>query len=546
MFPGETNPNAFYKEVGLAWGEVLGREPAAGENFFEVGGNSITAVLLASVLSNRLSMTVSPLVLLQTETFAELVEELVAIKDVSPGPIADPASASERETEVSALQERWFHLSREGLGNVEFLVRVEGDVYEEDYQAALTSFISEHRILQSKFRADGSTVMQVRAIDHRPTFAWKDVSALPPELQRSALQAAVDRSSRPFDLTAEYPFECEIVRGSEGDFIVGHAHHILFDGWSIGIMIDDLIATLTARKSTGSLATHDSPTDRSAASVTPQYEEFAARQNRYLRSDEVNLARDHFRELFDGTAGPTRIISTLKEEAESSVTKQSSYADAVLDAQRTKVLREAASERKASLFALLVGALARLLAEEESSRDVIFGVSNAGRFRSGEEGTVGVFVRPLPVRFPSDVLRDSSKLIRWSKERVLDFAAWELYPLTDLIREVPPFNSSDEPPFYVHLIYQNHLARSYGNELVRMRPFDLQDAAQAAELRITPPPSVVLRDLEIIVYDLEDGGLSLNFGFDPSLHNEDSVGDLVNRYSALICQFATELMEEER
>lgn len=527
------------KTVDQLWEEVIGKAPNETQNFIEAGGNSISALVLTSKINTSLGLSLSPLILLETESISELASEIWVVLNDAPLEAGPNDHQVERPVNVvtSLLQQRWFYLSRQALGNVEFFVRVTGVIDQALFAKAVSTVIERHDVLRSSYVEHSGTVRQIVSSNVEPKVVLRNLTGRRHEEQRQALQAAIERSSRSFDIEREVPFELELISTSQHEhFIIGHAHHIAFDGWSIGILIDELESFMAASGQSGNGRAIERPA---------QYSDFALRQRQYVDSDLVEDARVHYRQLFEGVMKASRPPRNVAVHLQSDKLLRSSYAYRVLDAELSGLVRKVASTRRLTVFSLLAGAFARHLSVISGEESVLFGMSNAGRHGPAEDKMIGVFVGPMPVHFPAGVISSNELVARLAMERTLDFGRFEPYPLSDLMTTVKPFNSWSDAPFYVHVVYQNHLPNIVRASTRTYEAFDFQDISRPLPFDLDSPPSTVLRDLEVVIFDRPDGRISINFGFNPAYYEQAEVERWVHDYEARIAQLVYALANGE-
>ncbi|MEU5365734.1 condensation domain-containing protein [Streptomyces sp. NPDC005925] len=506
-----------------SWERSLGCDVADDTNFFEFGGDSISAILMMSEVNAALGTSLSPHELFDAPDFgafrALLRTESGAGADTGQAPREEPVAAG--TTVTSLFQERWFGLSKERLGNVDVFFEVTGPLDPALFEQALEHLCRRHAVLRSVYEP-GNPPVQRTVEDFRPRPRIQDLQGLPGDEVRAAVHAAVERSVRFFDLESEVPFELELLTLSPTEhLIVGHLHHIAIDGWSIALLVDDLERVYHAL---------ERGEDPAALEAAPQYGDFAARQRAYATGPGIEESREHWRSVFAGVGGPTRLPATVPPAADTG--ESSAYVNLLLDTGRADAVRAYAAAGRVTVYNVLLSAFARLLAEITGTDDLLIGTSTAGRHGGADDHCLGVFITPMPLRISLADADTADKLHAQVGDRMRDLAKHRMYPMADLLRSVEPFRGKQLADlFALHFIYQNQPQPSAGNGRV-YRQLDFQDAGLERPHQLARPRSRVLRQLEVVVFDRLDGALSLNFAFDPARFAESEVRGWLEAYGA--------------
>lgn len=508
-----------------SWANVLGCEIDEETNFFEAGGDSITAILTISEINAALGTSLSAPVLLDAENFRAF-RELVEAECVETAPSAPAGDDTGRSpmTVTSLLQQRWFGLAKEQLGNVELFFEVTGELDPALFEVALTELCRRHAVLHSVYEP-GEPPVQRHLPDWRPQPRIQNLEGRDETEVRAAVAAAVERSLRFFDIESEVPFELELLTISSNEhLLIGHLHHIATDGWSISLLFEDLERVYHAL---------EQGLDPASLEPAAQYEAFAARQRQYMAGDGVEAARNHWRSVYRG-AGAATVPPAAMSPGESG--ESSRYVNVLLGPERAAAVRAYAQRQRITVYNTLLSAFAQFLAGLTGDDEVLIGTSTAGRQGGTDDRCLGLFISPMPLRLtlsPDGPVEDLHSLVAG---RMRDFAEHRMYPMADLVESVEPFIGRKLPELYaVHFIYQNQPqprsgpGRSY-------RQIDFQDAGLARPFDLPMPPSRVLKTLEAIIFDRPDGSLSINFAFDPARLHEVEVTGWLDAYAATVDQ----------
>ncbi|WP_225821758.1 non-ribosomal peptide synthetase [Streptomyces naphthomycinicus] len=298
------------------------------------------------------------------------------------GPAPFPASPG---------QERLWFLHRLDEDSAAYLmpiaVRLTGPLDETALRGALARIVDRHEALRTGFDTDGPD-QAVRQVVHPPGSLHPHIRTA--ETTRDELTAAIRAlTPRGIDLARPPLLTATLLRVTDAAeperVLVLWAHHIVLDGWSLGILVRDLTTAYAALA-----AGEETPP---AAPSGPQYADFAAWQHDWLRGEQAQRHEEYWRTRLAGVtplplaAGPAQDRTTA--------------GDAVpvpLGADLAERLRDVAEAERATPFMALVAGLSVLLAQWTGRDDLVIATAVAGRPRTELEGVVGFFVNTLPLR----------------------------------------------------------------------------------------------------------------------------------------------------
>ncbi|GLY53409.1 non-ribosomal peptide synthetase [Lentzea sp. NBRC 102530] len=363
------------RAVAEVWQEVLrvGRV-GADDDFFELGGDSILSIQVASRLRSALGADVSPRQLFDTPTVRALAEavrpgEVERIPRLVPRPQQAPLSFSQ--------QRLWF-LDEFAPGtaeyNVLFAVRLRGDLDVEALQAALATLVERHEALRTTFDYVDERAVQVVHAHGEVPLEIVETGDLQHRLRQEM--------TRPFDLRTG-PLARTVLAG---DVLVLTMHHIITDGWSMGVLVQELSTCYTAAVRNQRAELPELPLS---------YVDYAVWQRARL-DGEAQI--DHWRRQL---AGVTSLDLPTDRPRPPVRTSDGAAWSFEVDADLLGRLRSLARGQEATLFHALVAAVQVLLARYCGQRDVVVGTATAGRDRAELEGLVGCFINTVAIR--SDV-----------------------------------------------------------------------------------------------------------------------------------------------
>jgi len=335
----------------------------------------------------------------------------LSVEAVDFDPFAEALARVHGSTE--AQREIWLadKLSREAslAYNESITIRLQGDANIDALRAALQDVVARHEALRSTIGATGEEV-----------YVSQDLLLDIPLLAggESTLAEARKRAvETPFDLEKGPLVRAEIVELSPTDHaIVFAAHHIVCDGWSFGVIVQDLGRFYAAR-------VQDTPLAIDAAET---YGDYAAMEALLPGTEEYEADVAYWVAQYRGSLPTLELPTDRPRRAFRTFT--AGRVDHVFDAQLVAAIRKLGSQSGASLVATLVGSFAGLLQRLTAADDVVVGITAAGQSTSGRYELVGHCVNLLPLRFAVDANTPINALIATSRTTVLD--AFEHYRVT--------------------------------------------------------------------------------------------------------------------
>ncbi|RKH92150.1 amino acid adenylation domain-containing protein, partial [Corallococcus praedator] len=404
------------------------------DDFFALGGHSLLATQLISRLRATFQVELPLRGLFTASTVArvtELVEEQLLVRSDGPRVPALRRVSRDGDLPLSFSQQRLWVLDQLQPGATPYVllgaVRLEGTLDAEALRRALELLVERHEALRTTFALKGRDPIQVI----QPTPAWTlpmtDLGELPSEARESALQRlALEEAGRLFDLGTGPLLRSRLVRFTPSDHVlVLGMHHIVSDGWSVGVMVREVAAAYAAF-STGK--PHGLP------SLPVQYADFASWQRGWLQGDVLAAQVDWWKEQL---AGAPHVLELPTDKPRP--TPRSSQG-ALLPVHLPRALGDRlgtlARKEGATSFMALLSVWQLLLSRYSRQEDLLVGSPIAGRNHGDVEGLVGFFVNTLVLR--ARVNPDASFRSLLTQVRDTTLAAYEHQdlPFEKLVEEL--------------------------------------------------------------------------------------------------------------
>jgi amino acid adenylation domain-containing protein len=437
------------RAVAGIWAAVLGVERIGRhDNFWHLGGHSLLATKVLARLHAELGIELPLQTIFNSPTLAELAAALShaawPADELVPVPREDGVPLP-----VSFGQERLWFLDRFSPGsavyNLPTFYRLRGELDVPRLAAALAALVARHEVLRTVFRAvDGEPQQVVRTpAEARPGLPLVDLGALPaaPRDAEAALLARQE-SARPFDLERGPLLRAALLRldGAE-HLLLLDVHHIVSDGWSVGVMLREL-AALYAAPSTP------------LPELPVQYADFAFWQRRWLAGEALAEKLAYWRRRLAGRPAQLDLPADRPRPAVQSFL--GGVESLRLPDDLVPALERTGHEQRATLFMTLLAAFQVLLHRWSGQEDVVVGTPTANRNRPEIQELIGFFVNTLVLR--TDLAGEPAfgELLARVRETALGAYGHQDLPFDRLVTELAPERDPARTPLFQVMFALHH------------------------------------------------------------------------------------------
>src|SRR6185437_11269055 len=418
------------------------------DNFFELGGDSILSVQVMSRVRVAFAVELSPRVLFVDPTVAGLAAAVA--ESVLPALPAIPVVDRVGELPLSFAQQRlWFldQFSPGGSGYViSFAVTLRGALDVETLSGAWTALVARHESLRTTFATVEGRGVQVVHPPAPVSLPVRDLSPLPVPQRQARLDEVLAGLAGPgFDLASGPLWRVAVVRLAAGQHVLGVVmHHIITDGWSLGVLVAELGAFYNASVTGQSLQLPE---------LAVQYVDYAIWQRELLSGAVLETALEYWRGQLAGV--PALELPTDRPRP-AVLTSAGAMHEFVVSAEVTHRLKELGHRWDATLFMTLLGACQVLLSRWSGQDDIAVGTVISGRDRAELEGLIGFFVNTLVLRSRLDSDDRFTRFMAQVRETVLDAFVHQQVPFERLVDELAPVRDTSRTPlFQVMVLLQN-------------------------------------------------------------------------------------------
>jgi amino acid adenylation domain-containing protein len=515
-----SEPTPIEGVIAGIWADVLRHDRVGlADNFFELGGHSLLAMRVVSRLRDMLDVEIPLRTLFECPTVAELAVQVEALRHGAPTLPAIAPVARLGDMPLSFAQERLWFLDRLEPNSATYNLiaprRLRGPLDVPALERALAEIVRRHEALRTRFVSVEGTPTQVIA-----PFTGFDLSHLDlSELDDADRQAAARGLARaemmePFDLATGPLFRAKLIRcDAEDHVLLVGMHHIVSDGWSMGILFRELAVLYDAFR-------------RGAASPLPalpvQYADYAVWQRAYLQGGALASQLAYWRAQL---AGAPALLALPTDHPRPALQRAAgAYEEIALPRALVAQLQAWGRREGATLYMVGLAAFQLVLASYADTDDVVVGSPIAGRPHRALEDLIGFFVNTLVLR--TDLSGDPSvrELVRRVRDVTLAAYAHQDVPFEQLVGELQPVRSLGQSPLFQVLF-----------SLVEAR--DLAAPALAG-LDVRP----LGLDVETAKFDLSlglvtraDGGVA-GLSYRTDLFTRDTIVRLLQQFAAVLAQ----------
>jgi len=507
--------------LAAIWSEVLGLESiGTGDNFFELGGHSLTATQVASRIRERVGIDLSLRQIFEALTLHELAERLDAslrtggahqLEDIEPVSRAG-------ELPLSFAQERLWFAEQLAAGasayNMAVALEIRGPLDLAALAGAAAEIIRRHESLRTRFLSADAGPLQVS--EPRVDFAVPlvDISGLPEAARKEELRRLSGEAARyPYDLAVAPLLQAWLLRlGSVEHRLLVSMHHIVSDGWSMGVFLRELCRLYEDIATTGA---------SSLPRLPIQYADFAAWQRRWLQGEALESLLGYWRQRL---AGAPEVLALPTDRPRPAVRSlRGANRSRLLPPDLRAGLKDLSRRCGATLFMTVLAAFKVLLSRYSGQLDILVGTDIAGRNRRELEGLIGFFVNHPVLRTDLSGNPTFVELLDRVRRVTLEAYAHQDLPFEKLVEELQPERDLSRAPLFQILFVLQNVPLA---------------ALQTPDLAFTPMAVDSGRckfDLILMMWELEDG-LQETWTYSTDLFAEATIARMSEHLEALLRQ----------
>ncbi|OUS00632.1 hypothetical protein A9Q81_10395 [Gammaproteobacteria bacterium 42_54_T18] len=437
--------------LAAIFSHVLGVENvSATANFFDIGGHSLLATQAVGRIKAHFSVDLPLRQLFEGPSVREISVYIeTAIASGVQLNIPDLVAADRtKPLPLSFVQQQLWLLDQLEPGtsayNMPIALRLKGELDRKVLNAAISTIVERHETLRSNFVLDGDTP---RVIIHEPK-PWHvdviDLSGLTTEQQEAeiAKQSQLE-FSKGFSLSEGPLYRTTLLQigDAEGDnqewVFLSTMHHMISDGWSMDVMVQELGMLYAALKDQSRPALPNLPV---------QYVDYASWQREWMQGDELEKQINYWREQLDNEYAvldlPTDFPRPMVQSSHGGAVKLAVSEDTIERLQRY------AQGQGATLFMALLTAFNVVLHRYSNQERINVGIPIAGRNRAETEPLIGMFINTVVIGSDLSGEPTFEELLGRVKDQSLGAFSHQALPFEKIVTELKPKRDLSRTPFF--------------------------------------------------------------------------------------------------
>ncbi|NCE88295.1 non-ribosomal peptide synthase/polyketide synthase [Pseudomonas sp. Q1] len=432
------------------WQDLLGLEQVGRHgHFFELGGHSLLAMRLISQVRQRMGVELALAELFAHPQLAALGQVLAqAARSTLPAILPVPR---DQDLPLSFAQQRlWFLAQMEGAStayNMPIALGLRGQLDAQALERALTAIVARHEALRSRFvQHNHEPLVRIEPAERAFALLRLEVDS-DADLQVHVSQEALE----PFDLEQGPLIRARLVRRADDHHVLLLTmHHIVSDGWSMGVLTRELMALYEAFR----LGQADP-----LPPLALQYGDFAVWQRRWLSGEVLQQQSQYWQQAL--ADAPALLLLPTDRPRPARQDYSGATLSLLLDVNLTAGLKALSQRHGTTLYMTMMAAWGALLCRLSGQDEVVIGSPAANRMRAEVEGLIGLFVNTLAVRIGAGEELTVAALLAHAKDRTLAAQAHQDLPFEQVVEVLKPARSlAHSPVFQTLLTWQSSDAPS--------------------------------------------------------------------------------------
>lgn len=505
------------------WMDVLELEALSiDSNFFAIGGDSLKATKVLSRTNNKFQIRLDLRTLFKHPTLRLFYNEIQhshysAYEYIKPVPEGE-------HYPLSYAQQRIWILSQFQNGSLAYTMKegfqLVGTLDIQKLRKAVRQLIVNNSILRTTFQLLDGEPRQIveKLFDHTIFVDYIDLQYVV-EAKTKVLDIVEQYTQEYFDLSKLPLFKILIIQTSSDNYTALVAiHHIIADGWSLNIIINQLFNYYNSTLVVDNLKNE----------INLDYKDYSVWNRNLFKADHINIGEKFWKDYFKFKVPSLNLPYNYSPIGRSLGYQGQVYNASISSATATRI-SQLAKEHKTTVHNILLGLYSILLHSLSKQNQFTVGIATAGRKERHVEDMIGVFVNFLPIMSKLTPGVTLIEHITYITEQILAVSIHEYFPLETYVDKLA-FENSDRPILYNTLLVY-HTEKSYlllKNRIkhgIRLNPIHLHKQNATA-------------DLKLDIFETQPNGkLQCFFEYNSQLFNSPTVQFIASAYSKLIDQF---------
>ena len=501
------------------WSQLLKLDSVSiDDNFFSLGGHSLTATQVTSRLRKVMRVELSVREIFLRPTIAELARRIDAIRmagsQMPPLPLT-PAPRDDHMPLSFAQKRLWFLDQLEPANstyNLPMALSIQGRLKAAALIQSINEIVRRHEALRTSFPLVGDEPIQQIEPHAEVAVPVVDLRGLGESIiKRQAKSLAKQEAGRPFELSRGPLLRATLVQARDDDWVLLLTmHHIVSDGWSMGVFFDEL---------RGLYASYSEGEGSRLRELTLQYADYAYWHNGWLQGEVYDRQMGYWRERLEGMSQEMRLAT---DRARPAVQRYGGSVERVrMSEELSEAIREMSRREGASLYMTMLAGWKVVLHRHSGEGDIVVGSPIANRNREEIEGLIGFFVNTLVMRTDLSGAPTFRELLGRVREVTLGAYANQDVPFEKLVEVLHPDRDlSRQPLFQAMFVLQNQPMQAIELTNLRISPQHTDNSTSKFDLTLSLSP--------------ERGGLTGWWEYNTDLFDPSTIRRMSQHYQQLL------------
>lgn len=473
------------------------------DSFFELGGDSLSAINLCSQIQTEFNVQLFVKDILEHPAVQE-ISDLISKNLNTKNSISITSVEKQDFYPVSSAQKRMYFASNMAgenstLYNVPGGIVLDGEIDIVKLERCFNELINRHESLRTYFTFENENVVQ-KIVDTVDFKVEKEEN-----IDFNELNNIFKNFVKPFDLGLAPLFRAKFIKFTNGkSALFVDMHHIISDGTSLAIFIDELCKLYN---------------DKELPKLTITYKDFAVFENEQLSSENLKEAQNYWVNQFSDDIPVLNLPTNYQRPAVQSFEGAKVYS--TIDNDITNRINAVSKALGVTPYMLLLSAYYILLEKYSSQDDIVVGSPIVGRDMAETYNLIGMFVNTLALRTKIDPELSFKDFVNTIKTNCLNAYKYQTYPFDELVNKLDIKRDTSRSPLFDTLFtYQNNGLK------------DVTLGNLKGEYYL-PDTNIAKFDLAIELIP-NNNGISISFEYATKLFNEDFIRNLSNHYLNII------------
>ncbi|WP_151732791.1 non-ribosomal peptide synthetase [Paenibacillus tengchongensis] len=498
-------------ELANIWAEVLGvKHLSINDSFLELGGNSLNAMMMIQRIHEKFLFEINVLAIFQYETLQDLAAYIGLNLNAHNTQIIQTIDKAEYRSyyPTSSSQKRLYMLHQMDNTGIEhnlssaFIIKGRLDLAR--FEEACLTVIERHEPLRTIFDfVDGEIVQKI--VDAQLANVCEDIN-------EKELADTIKGWICPFDLSKAPLIRIKIGRmNEEKSLLFIDAHHIIFDGTSLSIFINECLHLYNAQN---------------LPDLTVTYKDYSVWHNSQTNSEAFMRQKDYWLNVYEDVPPMLSLpVDFPRLPFQDNVGEVFSFH---FNEELTQKLQKIAIEQKTTMFVVFLAILNVFISKTCGQDDILIGTPVSGRTSRDMQSMIGLFINTIVLRNKPN---RKKKFIDFLAEVKADtFASIEnqLYPFDELVsQKVKDRDMSRNPLFDIMLVYQNFMMPAMQTEDFEIIPYEFNQVSVPCDLTF-----------EVIEWDHQ---LLVNLKYRTQLYKKETIERLSKYFNHLVMNVISDL-----